>query len=264
MRGPKAWLFLLSPNNSGSTLLAQIIAQSPNVYLPPFGNFEGQKAPGVKRLMRANRWSTERKMPWQRIKRRWSRLIDDKEVFLEKSPPNIIRAAEIVESFPDAFFILSISDPYSHCGSCWYRYNDPFHIIARGWVRRAERQRRNLEIVPHCLRTTYEAVCADPAAFAAAVNRYLPLLAIPERDAYEVEVKGERGGIVNYNARNTLTLGRDGLAAVNAVLARHEDLLAFFGYRLMTAQDYERLAEASPADLAAARRRREQPEWRIA
>lgn len=265
MQGPKAWLFLLSPNNSGSTLLAQIIAQSPNVYLPPFGNHEGQMAPGVRQYMRNNHWSAEQAMPWPLIKQRWSTLFDDtKEVFLEKSPPNIVRAAEIAANFPDASYIVSISDPYSHCGSCWYRYTksparpEQFAAIARGWVMRAKSQQQNLLLLPHCLRTTYEDVCRDPRGFAAAVNGYMPLLAIPERDDYEVEVKGRHGGVVNYNARNILTIEREGLAAANEVFARHERLLAFFGYRLLTPDDYDRLGEAYPDDLAAARRRREQ------
>ena len=51
----RMYLFLISPNNSGTTVMSQYIAQRFDFYLPPFGNNEGQFAPAVESMMRDRR-----------------------------------------------------------------------------------------------------------------------------------------------------------------------------------------------------------------
>ena len=142
-----------------SQFMAKSIAGS---YLPPYGNNEGQFAPKVKAMMRKNPWDKNSKFDWNSIKKSWDKLAhkNNKKIFIEASPPNIMRVPEILETFKDSKIIFSISSPYSYIASCMFNYgirenlnknfNDFTDECIRKWTEewadKAKQQIRNLKM----------------------------------------------------------------------------------------------------------------------
>ena len=94
--------FLFAPKFSGSTIMSQTLAHAVDGYLPPFTNNEGQMAPGVKQIIFAqNRWKPTVDYDWAIIKKEWTSLLhqSQKKIFIEGSPPNLMRVASIQKNF---------------------------------------------------------------------------------------------------------------------------------------------------------------------
>jgi hypothetical protein len=114
MKRKATHLFLLSPPLSGSTAVTQLLATSPDVTVFP-GNGEGQFLPEAKRILLVDgRWDPQLHVDWQEVKgiflSYWSPW---KTIRFEKSPPNIVRAAELKQAFENACFLVSIRNPYA-------------------------------------------------------------------------------------------------------------------------------------------------------
>jgi|SRR5215216_3798426 len=118
------YIFVLCPNNSGSTLLAQLLGTSPKVsILPTEGQWIAHRlAPGAmpfpEGTERRNWTSNEKKFAdpsnydWPRIKAAWRQAWDpEKQVLVEKSPPMVIAAPLLQEQFAPARFLLSVRNP---------------------------------------------------------------------------------------------------------------------------------------------------------
>jgi hypothetical protein len=94
-------LFLLNPAYCGSTAFALFLLSSSKA-LGLNEHAEGQWLATVRGDMESDRWSTEKPLPWKRIKSEWFkawhvRRVDRPQacVLVEKSPPNLVRAREI-------------------------------------------------------------------------------------------------------------------------------------------------------------------------
>lgn len=258
------YLFLISPNNSGTTVMSQYIAQRFDFYLPPFGNNEGQFAPTVESMMRDRPWDADRAFDWPFIKANWDALLraSGRDVFVEASPPNLLRVREIRSAFgTEARFIFSIADPYSFCGSFLFRYReradrDTLHEIADRWLFRAEKQAANIRDLPDAPRLTYEAFCADPRAADRAVSRLLPHQEQADR---RIEFKGKAGGydgIVDLNVRNIAVFDFAEIERINERFERRRALLDEFGYGLLTREGFDALQSRDPVQWAQGRQRR--------
>ena len=260
------YLFLISPNNSGKSVISQYIAQRFDFYLPPFTNNEGQFAPEVAPIMRDRPWDETRQFDWRFIKSIWDGLLraSGRSVFLEASPPNMLRVSAIREAFgAEARFIYSISDPYSYCGSCMYRYktqDNPATIetLVSGWLFRARRQRQNIEAFPDVPKISYESFCSSPETVDRAVSRLLPGRRPVDHTLSFIGKAAGYGGIVNLNARNIAFFEYPEVETISTSLAREPDLLQFFGYVLLTRGRYEEIREKAPHLWEAGRSRRMQ------
>jgi len=94
---------------------------------------------GVKEIMRAGPWNTEKRIPWPEIRATWEKSWDlTKPILVEKSPPNIARAFEIEAVFKPAYFVAMIRDPYALCESINRRLGHDVEAAARKWVMHAE------------------------------------------------------------------------------------------------------------------------------
>ena len=262
------FLFLLTINNSGSTALAQVLGTSPHVYLPRWGNNEGQFVPGVRKVMRQRPWDPEQKYPWEEIRARWESIVPmDKSIFLEKSPPNIIRAQEILRHFSDVAFLTLVSNPYSFLGSSWYRYcslldyERYFVKAAMNWLTMARYQIDNLRKLPRNLLVTYEQFCDNNRECCESVLRHVPELEAIASDT-GVKVKGSASLVRNENTRNILTIPAAHLSAINKVFASQMEVLDYFGYGLLNEAAYEALM-ADRDSLSRAQARRADKDRRI-
>ena len=247
--------FIFSPNNSGTTIMSHYLsAHINNSYLPPFGNNEGQWAPKVKKIMRHDPWNPDSTFDWQFIKKEWDILANEerKEVFIESSPPNILRVSSILNVFKDYQYIFSISSPYSYVASCIFNYfgkgkqgqqnhdtlvlnfDKQVELVAREWVKKAVTQKNNIE--SHGgdeLRITYEDFCANPL-------RLLDLFGV-ENLGNQVQtslIKGKKNSkvseIVNMLPKHIAFLGLKGILEINSILKESSDLMAYHGYEIIS------------------------------
>lgn len=261
------FIFLFSPNNSGSTIIGQYLESQTGGFLPPYGNYEGQAAPGVSDEMQAKKWKTDQQMDWPRIRAYWSGLAQDagKPLFIECSPPNIVRVEEIRAAFGENMRgLFSITSPYNYLASTLFNYQRPpapkkqvnSSVIKRRidrWVLRANSLRKSILANPELPRITYEGFCADPGC----VNEALGI----ERQSV-TKLKGKANDpvteIVDLTARNYAFLTFSEWDRANACLEPHQELLEFFGYGTIPGQKMLEISARDPALFHAGLARRAQ------
>ena len=234
--GDGTYFFIFAMNNSGTTAMSQYLAARADAYLPPFGNNEGQMAPKVRRIMRDRPWDPAQRFDWVTVHGLWDALLADsgKRVFVEASPPNILRVADIRAEFDGcARYVFSVCDPYMQIASSVYNYDsaplaaETLRAKTASWIKRAEALRAGIDANPDIAVVSYETFCADPEALCRAFG-------LPARSEGEVAISGKRTGayrrVRNMSARNLGFLGFDEIDVITGALAPHADLLASFCY----------------------------------
>lgn len=226
-------LFVLCPPYSGSTVLWKLVGTSDAVSALPN---EGQYIPTVKPVLVADPWAEERQLPWPFIRQAWERYWDlGKDVLLEKSPPNLLRAQDMEPVFEPAYFLVMVRDPYAFCEGVLRRWGWSATETAEFAVRLMAKQRENLDHLEHTLRLTYEELVADPEAVTRRIEAFVPgLTGIDPRYKFRVHaIDGlRRRGIVDLNDRKVANLSPAELTDITAVLERHGELMGFWGYDL--------------------------------
>ena len=257
-------LFVICPNNSGSTFLQQVLATCRATWNLPgegqrmFGYTgpvpgRGSLAGALKIWASHQRWRDVVTDPslydWPRTRRAWyfqARARDRRaSVFVTKSPPHLLLVDELARRFVNSRFLFMVRNPYAVCqGIC--RILEPGRFSPRGLnVREAaarhvvaclEQQRRNVEV--HHGRGvffTYESMCADPER----VGQRIRAL-VPDIDDLELRqrlpVKGRYDEILtDMNARQIARLKPAQITAFNRVFRGRRDLFDHFGYELLDA-----------------------------
>ncbi len=270
-----SYIFIFSLNNSGTTAMSQYLeANLDNSYLPPFGNNEGQVVPKVKNIMRNKKvWDPKSYFDWKTIKNYWDEIAiaSGKSIFIEASPPNMMRVKSILQTFKNSKYIFSISSPYSYVSSTLYNYEYSFKktktikiineldfnqaIIKKteNWIKRATVQRKNIETFGRRgQRTSYEEFCAKPDTFLKKLNinpkeikhnTFLKKLNInPKEIKHKVpHISGKKNTkvkeIIDMLPKHLSFLGLGGIQAVNSILVRHQELIDFFGYKPLSIKD---------------------------
>ena len=242
-------LFLLIPNNSGSSLVLRLLARSPHAaclrkegqHLPGYmGPVPGQL--GVKHLFGLHEaFDDPGSYDWPAIRelfeRRWEALDPNAPVRVEKSPPNVLRAEMLDEHFENTHFIVSWRNPYAAADGI-FRGNPGArpgqaarHLIRMLQAARANRERYGERVVA----AAYEAIVAAPQGFLDRVTAMIPEIGALEVDPEaEITVKGRRyDGIRDTNAEQIANLTPNMIAGMNRHLERHAELLESFGYGLL-------------------------------
>lgn len=225
------FLFVLCPPYSGSTLLWQLLCTSPRVSALPG---EGQFLPELQELMRAGPWRRDQQLPWPQIRAVWESYWDmGKPLLLEKSPPNIIRAAELARHFQPARFIIMVREPLAHAEGLMRRNGWSAERAARFSAMCLGVQLENARQLQHTLVLTYEALVADPAAACRRLLDFLPELDRLDHGAsfavHSLDGTVARP-ITDLNARKRAALSTADRATIDAVLAGHGETLAAWGY----------------------------------
>ena len=255
-------LFVICPNNSGSTFLKEALATCRATWNL---SREGQwmlghtgPIPGSDKLPYAELlWASSRRLVallsnssayhWPRTRRAWyfQAFARDPQasVFVTKSPPHLLLVDELARHFANPKFLFVVRNPYAVCeGICRYMTRrlpvpDPALLekAARHVVACLDRQRRNIE--SH--RTdgvffTYETMCAHPERAAQQIRTL-----VPELDdlnlRQRLRIKGGQYDemLTDMNARQIARLGPSHIVALNHVFRAHEDVLDYFGYAML-------------------------------
>jgi len=241
------FVFVLAPPYSGSTVLFRLLETSVHVSALPG---EGQFLPEVKDIMRAAPWDKSDAFPWGEIRTAWEGYWDlSKPLLLEKSPPNMIRAAEIERAFDPAYLIVMVRSPYAHIEGLARRSNVPPMDLPKGagraqaiaraaelWLEFARKQRKTITEREHVTWFTYEALTVEPDRVADQLREFLPELG-ELNTAAQFGVHSAEGtmarAIQDMNAAKEGLLTRSDFEIVNDVIGGHADLLAFFGYGIL-------------------------------
>jgi hypothetical protein len=255
---PEKYLFIICMNNSGSTLLERVLRDCGNaIAFPaaPDAQTNGQQfvrdfMPIPGRIDKKNRriWTEHADMledeslyNWPIIKQRWRWKWSTNpkfqtagtRVFLEKSPPNVLRASMLQKHFDNSFFILMQRNPYAVSEGIRRRTKLPLNRCIRHWIRCAFKQMRNEEQLERAIRLNYEDL-SERAEFC----RDQILNLIPELDDLDmhkdVAVQGVEGKIrqpiVNYNAKQIALLGHEDISTINTELDKVPEVMSHFGY----------------------------------
>ena len=244
-------LFLLSPPFSGSTAITQLIRTSPNVTVFP-GRGEGQHLPEAKNILLVDqRWNPNLKVNWERIRKiflsYWSPL---KPIRFEKSPPHIVRAAELEQLFENAYFLITLRNPYAQIEGL-LRRRIPFNNYgpqttpspsptprdaAEFWVRTARFQKYNMEQLKNSCFFSYEELTKKTDETISIILEFLPDISNVDIEA-EFTARNVTGkpikGFKNLNQQKIDRLSSRQLKEVNSILCQHQDILHFFKYQMI-------------------------------
>ncbi|MFK7983617.1 MAG: sulfotransferase [Saprospiraceae bacterium] len=232
------YLFILSPSFCGSTLLNELISTSPYVSVNnPFGTREGQTLPTIRKIMfdHTRRWDESLDFDWEYLKEEWREYWDtNKAVLLEKSPPNIIRAASIKKAFPNSFFIILYRNPYAHCEGFIRRYGNP-KSAAEFAIKCLAYQRKNQLLSLNSISISYEDLTSKPEKIKDQIISFIPEIKDIKSDIKfsAQNFKNKKMAIKNLNKEKINKLSQAQLNEINEVFYKNKELLQFFDYELI-------------------------------
>ena len=236
-------LFVLSPNNSGSTLLTQYIGRCSDVArLPAEGQFmkcfrgPNPVSLGVKHLFTEKRAEFENpsSYDWDAIKEGWNRhwyASGVKSVNLEKSPTGILRADQLLKHFPYCRFLILTRDPYAVVEGISRRLeSDEYERIARHVFESLRVQKANCEAYADIsLRLRYEDICDDPYAAERQLGEFLgALIDVDFSDI--IHIKDYHQRVENLNSQQISRLPSNAIGMINREF--DAETCSFFGYEL--------------------------------
>jgi hypothetical protein len=271
----KPFLFILSTGHCGTTLLSQILAHCFNGYLPPWGNNEGQFCPELVGIMRAAPWDPNHPLPWDTIQAVWLRHLrsSGKPLFIEASPPNLIRFADLQRVFADqAGTVILTGNPYAYVASCLHYYHAPDYMhwpedqqlslvsrICRRWMERTSIL-MNLQQHPAITATmSYSGLCHNPADVVEALSASCSIPQLAPVESVVLQGKAlQSNTITDLSLRNIAFLTGAELDQISSTLGDAPELLHFTGTPLLNAATVQELGQRHPEQLQAGRSRRQQ------
>ena len=91
------------------------------------------------RKCEADRWDREKVVTWESVRSVWleraeliKSLVQDVDLIIEKSPPNLVRIDQLIAHFPNHSLVAFNRNPYAICSSIFYRNHDPKNKSERG------------------------------------------------------------------------------------------------------------------------------------
>ena len=229
-----SYLFLLCPPYSGSTLLWKLLSTSASVSSLPA---EGQFLPELKDIMRERPWQAEAELPWHEIKAVWERYWDkSKPLLLEKSPPNMIRTAQILQHFQPVRFIVMVRNPYAQAEGLMRHNNWTAKRAANFAMMCLRTQLANARELEDALVMTYESLVEDPAAACSRLASFAHELDdIDAQASFKIHsIDGTLNRpITNLNGKKIAAISHTDIDTMNGVFVQQRDTLEAWGYALL-------------------------------
>lgn len=254
----KTHLFIICPNNSGSTFLKNILSTSESTWnLAKEGQHTfGFAGPSTRQLGAGLIWSTRQEWierltddtayDWTTTRKAWYFCAFSRypkaHIFVTKAPPFLFNVHLLQEHFNNARFIFMVRNPYPviegiyrrHRGFEIHRHDDVRVIAAEHVINCLAQQRKNIEQYPaDGLFFTYEQMCDEAQLVEQKIKSWLPALADLKLEQ-KISVKQMYDEMLrNMNAQQIARLSHEDIIVINSVLRPHQQLLAYFGYTLM-------------------------------
>ena len=241
------WLFILGCNNSGTTLLAQILASHPRVRaLPKEGHHVTNALPdpvqieaGLGRMFTRRldlfRWTEEDDQSMiPRVRYDWACRFSGEPpgILLEKSPPDLVRSRWLQRNFTPARFIAIVRSPYAVAEGIRRRIGVSIEEAARHWQKAHEVFLEDIALLDHVLLVKYEHLCADPADTLAKLETFLELeppfdRRLVDREFPTHSMAGEPAAIQDFNARSLARLTDEEVRSISRVAAPQMEQLHY-------------------------------------
>jgi hypothetical protein len=228
------WLFVLGINNSGTTILAELLCSHPEIRsLPGEGQYLTRALPAPLRLSVPRLW-TERldAFRWtetseaglaSRVRYDWSHFAErGSGILLEKSPPNTVRARWLQEHFRPSRFVALVRHPYPVCEGIRRRTGCTIREAARHWVRGNEILLEDLDRLHRSLWLTYEELTDQPEEQLERLEAFLELRTLFDRRVLDEPIRshniyGEPQPLQNMNARSLEHLSPEDAEAIDGI-----------------------------------------------
>ena len=221
-------LFVISPNNSGSTFLKNVLATSRHTWnLAREGQhtkgFQGPSSRSERlpllwaaRPEWIERFTDTTKFNWSKTRDYWyfQSVAHDSNatVFVEKSPPFLLNVEQLSENFRDARFLFLLRNPYAVAEGIlrrcrkrprdWFEQLHPVTATACHVARCMQKQKENIELFENQgTFFTYEQMCEQTDDVQRKIQKLVPQL-------------------------DDLQLNQQ----INQVFDEHQELLSSFGY----------------------------------
>jgi hypothetical protein len=223
----KKYIFVLCPPYQGSTIIVNLLSSSKKVSsLLDTKIWAGESQWLLKEHgdtlyeTETHRWDPNYKLNMDIVNEIFNIYLDhEKTFFVEKSPPTICRAIMFEEYFSKigyVYFIISIRNPYSTRDS------------GDEWVKFAKYQQNNVKLLKNTIITNYEEICLDLDKVIKKIQDKIPEL----NDIYNnenVNKPNERYKLIHSNKVDRIIDKNE----KNKILKNHQELLDFFGYKLI-------------------------------
>ena len=251
-------LFVICPNNSGTTFLKNALSTSRHTWnLTHEGqNTHGFAGPVPRHMKIGKLWAAEQERlamlidpanyNWPEIRKAWyfqSFAHDNKAtIFVENSPPFLLLVDQLAHEFANARFIFMVRDPYAVVeGIRRALAQERGMIIPDAGVLTAaashlmtcfEYQRRNIErFAGQGIFFTYETLCDQPEQIERQIKQLVPELQ-DLRLRQKLKAKSYDEVLRNMNQQQLARLAPADLSTINETFVPRRDLLDFFGYSL--------------------------------
>lgn len=249
----KKFLFITVANNSGSKLLVQLVAECKNVVALPR---EGERYVDIPSCITRMWTQTKERAKMEdesnynfvHIKDEWHKLWKQSRhfnkanprVFLEKSPPNVLRAQMYEKNFPNAYFMIMVRNPYAVVEGILRRCHKrrPVAECTKHWIDTSRKQIENIEVLENNVWFTYEDLCDRPKIVKPKIDAFMPEISdinLRKKLKTHSQLRGGKffSPPVNLNKIQIKRLTADDIKIINTYLEKNLDLLEFFGYKLI-------------------------------
>lgn len=256
------YLFVLCSNQSGSTLLHNLLSQCKNVISlnEDFENttIEGFNwvknwMPDVEKTLQSSVWtelldtlSTESNYNWVEIKKAWTDMWKkhknfdkNNRVFIEKSPANPSRAMMMYKNFDYPYFVCQVRNPYIVAEGVFRRCQLALQTeidirrAAKHSIKALQIQKNNIETVPNLIAWRYEDISEIPEVLEKLVNDSIPNITDFKftREFYASSLDGyTKKEFVNFNDRQFERIDEQMLRIMNEEFKPYKNVMKFFNY----------------------------------
>ena len=240
------FLFIVCPNNSGSTLLAKLLGTSPNVSLIRNTLHEGvcvrkarahmPRSSGDERrncTINEEKFMNNANYNWPKIKAAWfERWNISKSILVEKSPQSVLRAHLTQNEFENTKFIINLRNPYAFCEGIRRKMGHSLTVAATHWLKCAEHQIRNKRTLKGNIFFSYEEMCDDTLNVCKNLVNFIPeLQRLDPNRAFNRKRYEKVFGLENQNNKQISKLKKRDFIEINDVLGERSDLMEHFGYK---------------------------------
>lgn len=237
-------VFVLSPNNSGSTLLHNLLATSSNVAHLNFeeGQDVGWVGPhpvdfGTTRIFTESELelSESFRYNWSKIKKSWNdtwfRNNPDATIRLEKTPANICRVHFLEQFFENAYFVIMPRNPYAQIASTMRYIELPLIRIAKHALRCLQICKRLDLNLSNSLSFTYEMLVNFPKDIADNLVEFIPELGQLKFNKKFIIHSGPPTSIQNFNEKHINNLNSTQINTINSILNEDRSVMEYWGYK---------------------------------
>lgn len=242
-------LFIICPNNSGSTMLRHLLGSAPGAcsleregqHITGFAG-PSSRTTGTRRIWAARPeyvalFQDRNAYNWPSIRRAWQFHARGPEngapVLVMSSPPFVLLVDQLVENIDDPRFIFMVRNPYAMVEGIMRRAAD--QPVQPGEDIRTLAARHAITCLRHQTDNirrfgnrgaffTYEDFCADPARTIAEICQLVPDLGPSDLGGRE---------FTNRNNDQISRLTAEDLSLITAEFRPHQGILHHFGYHLL-------------------------------